>query len=421
MNVSIRWLVAATIASVLLTGNHCAAAADDALPKARLAVRVYDNYAVAGLPVILRLSVTNTGRVPFHYWCGGPDRYPPAGEFVATVEGTDGEAREVPLSNGQYTQGSGSLVWVEPGQTVWLPATIDSLPPGRYTIRTVRCEEQGYFPVPNGPMKVTWPTVASAVGLTVKVRKDPTRYDQIVAELLARTRANDPFAQHVATEFRVAQVIKAMMADLGSDDQAAGTAARVLFMLRDPKPDGLGDTLKRAVVRRLRADESDRDVLSLLSSLAEQEGSDASLDSVLAIVLEPGAVERSRYVLQDLFNFKQARATEALRKFVAHPDSGVRFTAAVGLSKRRDPAAVPVLVAASREPGHPDRTHAFYRLEDYPDDPRAVAAIEAGARDPDEAVRRSAISVRESLNRGRQRADSAGATRPATKVDGTGQ
>ena len=402
-----------------------AAAAADAEPRAALAVRVYESHAAAGLPIVLRLTVTNTGHVPFSYVYAGPGRYPSAHVYTAVVVGQDGGARELRLSNGQnITGGSSWGVSVRPGGATSFLAALGPLPTGRHTIRAVWCKPSGHVTRLGGPTIVDWPAMSAAVDRAVDVRDGAGMAERFGTELLNRVRSGDPFAQHVAAKFGSPAVVRALVADLEADDARAVTnAAHVIGMrLNGPKPDGLGEAVRRAVAKRLGDESPNWNALAFLASLAEQDGSDASLDAVLTLVSDERAIDRDPLLVQELFGFKQPRATDALRRFAAHPDSLVRHTAAVGLSKRKEEraAAVSALIAVTQDPAHPDRGHAFRRLADYPDDPRAVTAIEVGTRDPDERARQDAASARDSMEF--QRAPHGGAaTVPATKPVGTGR
>lgn len=399
-------------------------------PQGDLSVRLYQSFAVANLPIAFRMKVANSGNVPFSYWCGGPGRYPPGDEFVAVIAAADGATKEYRLSNGQYTQGgSGSGITIRPGDATWLPVVLEPLPVGRYTLQQIHCDARGSFPRPGAPMDVYWPAMSIMPNQTFEVRDNPVAADRISLEMLARVRKYEPFAEHVASTYKIPAVMNAMLQDLESEDSTtAGIAAEFYFKVDSHRPAEFMKILGRAISKRLGEDIPDWNLLSLLGSLAEQEGTDEALGFVLKYVLDDRSVHHSRYVLQHLFNFSQPAATHALRRFIADPDRNVRFTAAVGLSKRLDPAAVPVLIAASQDVSHPDRSHALYRLADYHDNPQATAAVVAASHDPDEAFRKTALSVLEMIERDRKwRAQAATlpstlpATFPATTPAGTGR
>lgn len=374
-------------------------------PRATLAVLAYFDHTSAGLPILLELSITNTGPTPFHYVCAGPGRYPSARPFTATVVGPDRQPFDVPLTNGQYEQATFAQVpAVQPGATVRLPVALAVPGPGTYTIRRIRGEAEGESATSGRAKAVTWPAMAVDANLVVRVIVDPAGSVQFAADWLARVRANEGFARHVAVKYHVPGVAAAMVADLGSDDpEVVIRAADIASAFDNPRPDGLGDGLRRAAARWSRGESPNFDVLSHLLSTATQDGSDASLDAALAIVGDARVREQERWVVVELASFRQPRAGAALRRLLADPDRVVQFAAATGLSKRLDPAAVPVLIAASRDPADPNRHDAFARLADYLDDPRAAAAIKAGVADPDPAVSFEAAKAQAQLDEARAR------------------
>lgn len=341
-----------------------------------------DGQTLAGQPVLLTLTVRNTGPDRFGYWCGGPGRYPPANRFVAVFVDPAGRQRRSRLSNGQYVEGSGGDIPIAPGEAVTFPAAAEPLPPGKWTLASVAGEQRGYVVGPGKAMTVTWPATEASPRLPLDVRDDPKAAAAFAEDLLRRVRREEPFARHVATEFEIPAVIDATVRDLGSDDaDAAARAAKALFQL-DPLPAGLGAVIKRCMTKRLATDAPGD--LGYLTALAEREGSDDALDAVLAFVNArgdfPGEGDR-RYRLQYLFGFTQPRAADALR--AALKDPRLAFTAAVGLSGRHDPAALPVLLDVARFRGHMDRSMALARLADYWDAPEAVATLEQVAADPE--------------------------------------
>lgn len=89
----------------------------------------------ADAPVLVWITVTNDGQAPIRYWSGGPGKYPDARQFSARVTDEKGKSRDATLSNGQYQMGSGINYKIQPGQSVTLPAALDPLPPGSYTIQ----------------------------------------------------------------------------------------------------------------------------------------------------------------------------------------------------------------------------------------------------------------------------------------------
>jgi hypothetical protein len=233
-------------------------------------------------------------------------------------------------------------------------------------------------------MTVTWPAIQAKPALRMELRQDAKAAAVFADDLLRRVRKDEPFARHVATQFRVAAVIDAARRDLESDDPAVVVnAVDTLFQL-NPLPSGLGASIKRSMSRQLNDPLANRNAIAYLADLAVHEHSGDALDAVLAYVQAesdfPGEGDR-RNRLPRLFSFDQPRAREALR--AALNDPHVAPTAAVGLARYHDPAALPVLLEVARDRGHIDRASAFRALADYYwEVPAAVAALKESAADP---------------------------------------
>jgi hypothetical protein len=376
--------------------------AADAVPADELRATVevkIDGQPIAGAPILLQLTIKNTGANAFSYWCGGPARYPQGDAFTVLIEDEKGRWRRIRLSNGQYVQGSGGGIEIKPGDVVAFPAALSSLAAGAYSLRQVHCDAAGYYPGPDHHMVVTWPAMDAEPGLAINVREDAAALRRFGAQLLDRVRRDEPFARHVATEYHVQPVLDAVTEDLLAEDAGVveGAAATLYHLSEFPK--GFGEVVKRSMLKQLRADPPAKDACSMLAALAGRDGSDGSLDAVLAYVEAAKAWGEPRWPLQDLSDFKQPAAAAALRRALTDPDPLVRFTAAVGLSRRRDPAAVPVLVSELQRVGSGERVSAVYCLGEYWDDPRAMNAIEAASEDVNAEIRTPARQVLKDMQR----------------------
>lgn len=79
----------------------------------------------AGCPIVVEVTVTNVGKENVSWWCGGPDKYPPAQHFVAEVRyGADTNWHKVTPSNGQYVLGSGFDRSLAPGASIKVPLAV---------------------------------------------------------------------------------------------------------------------------------------------------------------------------------------------------------------------------------------------------------------------------------------------------------
>lgn len=96
-----------------------------------------DGPTLAEFPLLFKLTVTNTGRTPIYYWCGGPGQYPNASPFVVTVTDQQGHSTKFRLHNGQFVEGSGTSRPIT--KTQMFPAACDPLAPGVYTLQ-VSCK-----------------------------------------------------------------------------------------------------------------------------------------------------------------------------------------------------------------------------------------------------------------------------------------
>ncbi len=84
-----------------------------------------DREQALGWPLIVDLTVTNAGKQPISWWCGGPDLYPGAEHFVVEVRyGSDTTWHKVPASNGQYVEGSGFNRLLAPGEKIVVPLAV---------------------------------------------------------------------------------------------------------------------------------------------------------------------------------------------------------------------------------------------------------------------------------------------------------
>ncbi len=178
----------------------------------------------AGLPVIVHLTVKNTGGEPFEYTSGGPGRYPGAQLFSATLKSASGRGYRsqlwwdaspvypytstnmppgdrIELYNGQYWSALAACISVpiNPGDTVDVPLALSPLPPGRYTL-TFDSKEVIF--APPGKRVVEWPGMAAAP-ISVVVVRDPVLAQAEADALRQRARANEPFARSVCSYFSI--------------------------------------------------------------------------------------------------------------------------------------------------------------------------------------------------------------------------
>src|SRR5438552_11316325 len=120
-------------------------------------------------PILLTVTAMNQGEVPVIYDIGGP--YLDAGIFKARITNAQGLVREMFLCKGELRAGSRRLRQLQPGASIEIPAWIEPLSAGSYTIQV-------------GQGKSTEVTVRDDLDIARK-------WDQ---DLLTKIRKGDPFA-----------------------------------------------------------------------------------------------------------------------------------------------------------------------------------------------------------------------------------
>ncbi len=206
----------------------------------------------AGLPILALLNITNTGTTSFHYWCGGPDKYPGANHFSATVTDEQGKSRDIEVTNGQFTEGSGTFLEVRPGKLEDLPAVLPPLPPGKYSLQfrsLKQIRQQG-----TGQNRVTvadWPEALAVNTLKVNVKTNEKAAAVWKQNLLERVSEDEPFALHVAVKYNIDTIINTLVANLDSDNaKTSSKAARALLLVK-PLPLNTATVIRRAVRKYL--------------------------------------------------------------------------------------------------------------------------------------------------------------------------
>ncbi|MGA2498213.1 MAG: hypothetical protein ABSH20_10755, partial [Tepidisphaeraceae bacterium] len=157
-----------------------AAGAPQDEPRATLTVKVQQRQVV-GVPILLELTVKNTGTRAITYWCGGPDIYPGAHPFEAIIVDERGQEQRMELSNGQYVKGSGQGRTIETDTVMTFPAAMAGLPAGKYTLRSVVGESD----------RDAWPEMEAKVEQKLEVRVDPDAQRTFGEELLGRVRKGE--------------------------------------------------------------------------------------------------------------------------------------------------------------------------------------------------------------------------------------
>jgi hypothetical protein len=379
-------LIFSTLLSLGAVFAHAGEPAAPPPPKATIEVTI-KGPTLASLPVVLELTVKNTGGKPLAFWSTG--RLPSASDFEAVIVDDGGVERHLQLSNEYGIAGTGLTSHVDPGQSITFYGAFEPLSAGKYTLKSVACESSGYRRAGEEALVIQWPAMEAKPGAPLVIRDDPAAIAAATQDLLGKVRAEDALAVHMAAAFRIKPLVDAMISDLDSSDGAKVESAARLISMTEPFPTGFGAVIKRSMLRQLHAPGGTAGAMAMLASLAASDGSDDSLDAVIAYVhkLSASGLQSSLHYLRD---FQQPRASDVLSEFLKHKDWDVCVTAAKQLAWRRDAAGLPVLLEFSTIRGHTDRASAFGFLAYYPDDPRALAAIEAGFSDSDPEVKAAA-------------------------------
>lgn len=342
-----------------------------------------DGPLVAGFPVQLGLTITNTGPETFYYWCGGPGRYPSASPFIAVVTDAAGKTRTYPLNNGQYEIGSGIGYPIKDVQT--LPAAFDPLPAGTYTLKVTG---RALATFEDGKRTEYWPAM-SAGPMTITVKDDAHAFAAARQALLGRMQ-QEPFARHVAETYGFASVVGEWLDQLLNDDPEV--ASRVVVRLQGVRrlPAGRDDVLPKAAAKQANSVAPDRNLLRSIAIVARNLKTDEALDAVILIARADVATSAQNGVIGDLAGFPQPRAADVLMEFAGQKDSPAYWPAVAALAARRNPAVLPTLLDALKGPTARRRVFAVQALGGYRDDVAARAAVAAATQDADPDVRAAA-------------------------------
>lgn len=188
------------LTQIALAVSQIAFAEEAIEPSATLKAEVVGPRLV-DMPLEFQLTITNTGKEPISYWCGGPGRYPSVRLYLVEITNEAGKTWTVPLTNGQYEEGSGSFQSIRETQTV--PAVCDPLPEGSYTLK-VSGKRSGYLK--DGKKIITWPAM-TAKPVTIEIKDDPALLKKIEKNMLI-TAESHPFAKHVAQRYGIDPVVK---------------------------------------------------------------------------------------------------------------------------------------------------------------------------------------------------------------------
>jgi hypothetical protein len=360
---------------------------------------------LANFPVQLKLTITNRGRDPLSYRCAGPGTYPSADTFVAIVSDSTGAKRKVRLRNGQYEGFSCQLYDITDTQS--LPAALDPLLPGAYTIRVVwltaffvahdpaghrraatKLEE--FFL--NDEVSTEWLTHASPP-LSIRVGTDPVKVAAAEKGLLARAE-NDPFASYVAECYGISPEVTQWLRQLLSDPQRGmEVVGRLQHMAR--LPPGGAEVLKEATIKYCRppVDDASAKLLYQITFVARDIQTDETLE-VLAVIARADVAARLRKTaFDDLFFFRQKRVEEVLLDLATRKGDQLHWDAIRELGARGNGAALAPLLQELKNSDPARRANAVFSLGGLKHTPAARDALVTALRDSDPRVREWAKSA----------------------------
>lgn len=381
----------------------CAALAAPCVVNASAHAEVAASLAVQGeaiqpadLPLLVTLTLTNTGDKTLSYWCGSLDTYPGAEHFSAEAVGKDGKritlsARMMPtgdgtttydIYNGQPQNGSGINRDIELGATITVPLAISPLPPGPYVLQ--------FHSEWNAPSLLAKQPRLGEGALHVLVRRDQTLRTAREQALLGRVRHGEAFAENVVAHYNLQPIIEQLLPDLASDDADAAIHAAMTLSHVPELPAGAAAQISRAVQKHLRGPDiyAAANLLSYLALLAVKTQSAETLEAMILLVQSDREPEVRWHAAQALGQFHQTQAFTELCALLLDPQSAVRGAAAVALAQRHDAAALPVLLTLIQKPDPYSGWNPLYSaLAQFPDDPQAETAVRAGLNSADVGTR----------------------------------
>jgi hypothetical protein len=381
-------------------------------PVASLSIQA-DPVQPAGLPILLHLSITNTGSDPLSYYAFNfapiPASYPDARLFTVTVTDSQGritrigprtivvsagkglrvQQQDTPyeICNGQtlYFAFSGHIFSLQQGQSLTVPIALSALPPGSYTFSAESSEQAD---VAEGIRYVTWPMMQTLQPAPVAIAENPSLSRLRLADFLDGTLHQDMSALADVSEFKVQPVVDVLVSDLTSPDLAVALSAAKAINLLRPVPDNIGESVYQSVTMNLDPDEplGNFELLRQLVTLSRSLKGDKRLQTIEMVALsrkDPILRCDAIKMLKSDKPEQQERIGSDLHRLLTDPDSNVRGAAAVMLANRHDPIALPILLSLIHLP-NPYQNFLYTALAKFPNDPSVESAIRTGLKDTDD-------------------------------------
>ena len=189
----------------------------------------------AGWPVVVEVTLTNIGKEPIFWGCGGPDLYPGAERFLVQLRyGGEDQWRTVAATNGQYRQGSSINQWLEKEQSIIVPLAIPIEREGSVFLRIQPREWQA----------------AATTEASVRVRRESRYLDRRRARAIrGALQEREWFWQHMAATYADEVVIDAMLKMVTVDNPSVAAGAAQVLARQPSLPETAGESLAQAVDR----------------------------------------------------------------------------------------------------------------------------------------------------------------------------
>ncbi len=348
-----------------------------------------DGPLLAGLPLQLKLTITNTGKAPLEYWDFPRDGYPCAGGFVAAVTDASGHTRRYRLHNSEEGGGGGSMGSPDYTRKITatqvLPAACDPLAPGIYSVAVSRKRDIAYN---DGEAVLGWPAM-SAKPLAIKIKDDPPAVAAAERDLMARAE-KEPFARHVVQVYAIDPLVKTRLLRFLNDDPEITSASFAILTHIRRLPAG-GEAMLRRLASKysnLKPSSRNNDRLFDLGCIASNIGTDGAMEAVLVVARSNADAYARTLAVGRLGEFRQKKADAELLTLIAKKDTPVYSAAVYELADRRNPAALEPLLRAFK-----DKDKAFDRcvvvglLSRFRTNPAARDVLTAALQDPDPLLR----------------------------------
>jgi HEAT repeat protein len=362
-----------------LVGFAAPIAAGGTVPSATLSIAA-EHIQPTDMPIVIILTIKNTGPVPIAYWCGGPGEYPDAKDYCAklrSIDGAESGSNVMRLFNGQQSDGAGRLHPIAAGEVARMPAVLEPLPIGKYQV-IAGCRAYGH--VEHSTLRtIEWPAQLTVQPVEIEIRDDPTLRDQRDKQLLSSVRAADPFSHWVAADYPRRAVHAALSEDLMSPNViVAERAMDGLWGAGAPSETDAPLVLK-AIQTHLKppADGIDYGMMGRLLSAASHDPSPAAQEMVVkATAARPDGKVHELAV----------RTLEKMRS----PVTARRWPPTPPPQDQYDQDAITALIKLLGSQSVSERQLACRLLAAYPKSPQAADALVAAAKDVDPSVRSAA-------------------------------